>query len=73
MAKQKAKRTVKVKSAKESTADSSHKPKLVLETKRSEHPGKLDPVVMTVIANRLDGIVREMTNTLLRRHASSYS
>jgi N-methylhydantoinase B len=33
--------------------------------------GKLDPVVMTVIANRLDGIVREMTNTLLRAARSA--
>ena len=32
---------------------------------------KLDPVVMTVIANRLDGIVREMTNTLLRAARSA--
>ena len=31
----------------------------------------LDPVVMTVIANRLDGIVREMTNTLLRAARSA--
>ena len=32
---------------------------------------KLDPVVLTVIANRLDGIVREMTNTLLRAARSA--
>ena len=32
---------------------------------------KLDPIVMTVIANRLDGIVREMTNTLLRAARSA--
>ncbi len=31
----------------------------------------LDPVLMTVIANRLDGIVREMTNTLLRAARSA--
>ena len=31
----------------------------------------LDPVIMTVIANRLDGIVREMTNTLLRAARSA--
>ena len=34
--------------------------------KRAGRTDALDPVVMTVIANRLDGIVREMTNTLLR-------
>ncbi len=32
---------------------------------------KLDPVILTVIANRLDGIVREMTNTLLRAARSA--
>src|SRR5215207_2548268 len=32
---------------------------------------QLDPVLMTVIANRLDGIVREMTNTLLRAARSA--
>jgi len=31
----------------------------------------LDPVLMTVMANRLDGIVREMTNTLLRAARSA--
>lgn len=31
----------------------------------------LDPVLMTVLANRLDGIVREMTNTLLRAARSA--
>ena len=30
-----------------------------------------DPVLMTVMANRLDGIVREMTNTLLRAARSA--
>lgn len=34
-------------------------------------PAHLDPVLMTVIANRLDGIVREMTNTLLRAARSA--
>src|SRR5262245_51308543 len=32
---------------------------------------QLDSVIMTVIANRLDGIVREMTNTLLRAARSA--
>lgn len=31
----------------------------------------LDPVLMSVMANRLDGIVREMTNTLLRAARSA--
>lgn len=31
----------------------------------------LDPVLMAVIANRIDGIVREMTNTLLRTARSA--
>jgi N-methylhydantoinase B len=34
-------------------------------------PAHLDPILMTVIANRLDGIVREMTNTLLRAARSA--
>jgi N-methylhydantoinase B len=38
---------------------------------RGKAPAKLDPIVMTVIANRLDGIVREMTNTLLRAARSA--
>jgi len=39
---------------------------------RARHAAaKLDPVIMTVIANRLDGIVREMTNTLLRAARSA--
>ncbi len=39
---------------------------------RSSAPAaKLDQVVMSVIANRLDGIVREMTNTLLRAARSA--
>jgi N-methylhydantoinase B len=33
--------------------------------------GSLDPVLMTVMANRLDGIVRDMTNTLLRAARSA--
>ena len=32
---------------------------------------KIDPIIMSVIANRLDGIVREMTNTLLRAARSA--
>ena len=39
--------------------------------KRKPQSDVLDPVVMTVIANRLDGIVREMTNTLLRAARSA--
>ena len=31
----------------------------------------LDPVLISVMANRLDGIVREMTNTLLRSARSA--
>ena len=31
----------------------------------------IDPVVTAVIANRIDGIVREMTNTLLRAARSA--
>ena len=31
----------------------------------------LDPVLLSVIANRMDGIVREMTNTLLRAARSA--
>ena len=31
----------------------------------------LDPMLMSVMANRLDGIVREMTNTLLRAARSA--
>jgi len=38
---------------------------------RKPAAAKLDPVIMTVIANRLDGIVREMTNTLLRAARSA--
>jgi N-methylhydantoinase B len=40
-------------------------------SKPARKPDVLDPVVMTVIANRLDGIVREMTNTLLRAARSA--
>jgi N-methylhydantoinase B len=38
---------------------------------RKRAKAALDPVIMTVIANRLDGIVREMTNTLLRAARSA--
>ena len=38
---------------------------------RSKSLAHLDPILMTVIANRLDGIVREMTNTLLRAARSA--
>ena len=38
---------------------------------RAPNTAHLDPVIMTVIANRLDGIVREMTNTLLRAARSA--
>ncbi len=34
-------------------------------------PAALDPVLTTIIANRLDGIVREMTNTLLKAARSA--
>jgi N-methylhydantoinase B/oxoprolinase/acetone carboxylase alpha subunit len=62
MAKQKAKLTSKPKQAsKAARSKSARKPRA----------DKLDPVVMTVIANRLDGIVREMTNTLLRAARSA--
>src|SRR3984885_11108809 len=47
------------------------KSKIAPKAKRSVKVEKLDPVVMTVIANRLDGIVREMTNTLLRAARSA--
>lgn len=36
-----------------------------------EKPIALDPVLTTVMANRLDGIVREMTNTLLKAARSA--
>jgi N-methylhydantoinase B len=41
------------------------------KSKARRTAAKLDPVVLTVIANRLDGIVREMTNTLLRAARSA--
>jgi N-methylhydantoinase B len=48
------------------------KPKSGASRKTRKSPADiLDPVVMTVIANRLDGIVREMTNTLLRAARSA--
>lgn len=37
----------------------------------SESQTALDPVLISVMANRLDGIVREMTNTLLRSARSA--
>ncbi len=37
----------------------------------TEVEGRLDPLLMAVIANRLDAIVREMTSTLLRAGRSS--
>ena len=37
----------------------------------SESESTLDPVLISVMANRLDGIVREMTNTLLRSARSA--
>src|SRR5262245_14023228 len=40
-------------------------------TRRGGKKAPLDSVLMTVIANRLDGIVREMTNTLLRAARSA--
>ncbi len=47
------------------------KPKPKTGRKPKTPSGALDPVLMTVIANRLDGIVREMTNTLLRAARSA--
>ena len=38
---------------------------------RRAAPRKLDPVLISVMANRMDGIVREMTNTLLRAARSA--
>ncbi len=32
---------------------------------------EFDPILLAVMANRLDGIVREMTNTLLRAGRSA--
>lgn len=40
-------------------------------TSASERPNDIDPVVTAIIANRIDGIVREMTNTLLRAARSA--
>ena len=34
-------------------------------------PGTLDPVLLSVLSNRLDGIVREMSNTLLKAARSA--
>ena len=58
-------------------AKAKSKPKAKAKSKQAPQPKRtprsdaLDPVVMTVIANRLDGIVREMTNTLLRAARSA--
>jgi N-methylhydantoinase B len=52
-------------------ATAKKKSKPAKKTPRSKPIAKLDPVIMTVIANRLDGIVREMTNTLLRAARSA--
>ena len=41
------------------------------KARRKPRSDALDPVVMTVIANRLDGVVREMTNTPLRAARSA--
>ena len=78
MAKQKAKPKSKAKSAAKPAPkpkpQPTSKPKLVSKSARGKparKPEVLDPVVMTVIANRLDGIVREMTNTLLRAARSA--
>lgn len=40
-------------------------------TKTQNQPQELDAVLMAVLANRFDGIVREMTNTLLRSGRSA--
>ncbi len=39
--------------------------------KKSTASATIDPIILSVIANRLDGIVREMTNTLLRAARSA--
>jgi N-methylhydantoinase B len=41
------------------------------KARRKPDSRRLDSVILTVIANRLDGIVREMTNTLLRAARSA--
>jgi N-methylhydantoinase B len=74
MAKQKANRTSTTTSpAKLVSAQgrANTQPRQASKVKRSLKPVSLDPVLMTVIANRLDGIVREMTNTLLRAARSA--
>ena len=38
---------------------------------KTEAGQQLDPVLLAVLANRLDGICREMTNTLLRSGRSA--
>ena len=52
-------------------ATTKKKNKSASKAPRGKPAAKLDPVVLTVIANRLDGIVREMTNTLLRAARSA--
>ncbi len=52
-------------------AKSKAKDKKNQKARRKQRAEILDPVVMTVIANRLDGVVREMTNTLLRAARSA--
>lgn len=42
-----------------------------MATTSSDSAAPLDPVQLSVMANRLDGIVREMTNTLLRAARSA--
>jgi len=34
-------------------------------------PHDIDPMLLSIMANRVDGIVREMTNTLLRASRSA--
>ncbi|PRB43027.1 hydantoinase [Arthrobacter sp. MYb23] len=43
----------------------------ITETPADEVRNDFDPVLLAVLANRLDGIVREMTNTLLRTGRSA--
>src|SRR5689334_19431339 len=43
----------------------------ITETPAHEVRNDFDPVLLAVLANRLDGIVREMTNTLLRTGRSA--
>ncbi len=58
--------------SKQNPSEIKPKPKPIPKAeRRAQRADILDPVVMTVIANRLDGIVREMTNTLLRAARSA--